>query len=180
MAENIEVKSKGRKKGSGSDIALSIACVVIALCTVVCVTYSIITMVRINRDYNAKEELPQIEDADYNSKEDVSSYIYKFGHLPENYVNKQEAELAGWQGGSLEAVLPGKCIGGDRIYEEYSANLNIVDETGRYYMECDVNSFGKNGRGSERLVYSNDGLVYYTADHYKTMELLYGSELLSR
>ena len=95
-------------------------------------------------------------------------------------MNKQEAELAGWQGGSLEAVLPGKCIGGDRIYEEYSANLNIVDETGRYYMECDVNSFGKNGRGSERLVYSNDGLVYYTADHYKTMELLYGSELLSR
>jgi guanyl-specific ribonuclease Sa len=86
-------------------------------------------------------------------------------------VTKKEAEKAGWSGGSLEKTLPGKCIGGDRF-----GNLEgkLPKASGRKWNECDINTLGKKSRGAERLVFSNDGLIYYTGDHYETFELLYG------
>ena len=110
------------------------------------------------------------EDGSYTTKEDVALYLHTYGHLPPNFVTKKEAEQAGWQGGSLEKYLPGKCIGGS-YFGNYEGTLPAAK--GRSWHECDINTLGKKSRGSERLVYSNDGLIYYTNDHYETFELLY-------
>ena len=71
----------------------------------------------------------------------------------------------------MEAFFPGMCIGGD-YYGDYEGNLPKAK--GRSWQECDVNTLGRRGRGAERIVWSNDGLIYYTGDHYETWELLYG------
>jgi hypothetical protein len=111
------------------------------------------------------------EDGAYTTKEDLALYIRTYGHLPSNFITKTKARAAGWDGGSLERVLPGMCIGGGGF-----GNLEglLPDAPGRSWKECDINTLEKNSRGAERLVYSNDGLIYYTGDHYETFELLYG------
>ena len=114
---------------------------------------------------------PIDEDGVYDSKEDVALYIHTYGKLPSNYVTKKEAEEAGWSGGSLEKYLPGKCIGGSR-FGNYEGLL--PDRDGRRWTECDIGTLGRSSRGAERIVFSNDGLIYYTGDHYETFELLYG------
>ncbi len=110
------------------------------------------------------------ENESYTSKEDVALYIHLYGHLPPNFIKKKDAEAAGWSGGSLENVLPGMCIGGDRFgnYEGLLPKAN-----GRKWTECDINTLGAKSRGAERIVFSNDGLIYYTSDHYESFELLY-------
>lgn len=113
------------------------------------------------------------EDGVYDSKEDVALYIHLYGHLPGNYITKKEAEALGWSGGSLEPYAPGKCIGGGR-FGNYEGLLPTAD--GRRYTECDIDTLGKQSRGAKRIVFSNDGLIYYTDDHYETFELLYGEE----
>jgi guanyl-specific ribonuclease Sa len=113
------------------------------------------------------------EDGTYTTKEDVALYIYTYGHLPDNFITKKEAEKLGWSGGSLEPYAPGKCIGGSR-FGNYEGILPEKD--GRTYTECDIDTLGADKRGAKRIVFSNDGLIYYTEDHYTTFELLYGDE----
>lgn len=113
------------------------------------------------------------EDGEYTSKEDVALYIHTYGKLPQNFIKKNEAKKLGWEGGSLEPYAPGHSIGGDRFgnYE------GLLPETeGRKYTECDIDTMGRSSRGAKRIVFSNDGLIYYTGDHYKSFELLYGEE----
>ena len=110
------------------------------------------------------------EDGSYTTKDDLALYIHTYGHLPPNFITKKEAEAAGWSGGSLERVLPGMCIGGNR-FGNYEGQLPAAK--GRRWTECDVNTLGARSRGAERIVFSNDGLIYYTPDHYETFELLY-------
>ena len=50
----------------------------------------------------------------------------------------------------------------------------LPKKAGRTWTECDINTWGRSQRGAERIVFSNDGLVYYTANHYASFELLYG------
>ena len=121
-------------------------------------------------DQPSSEETSLPEDGSYTTKEDVSLYLLTYGHLPYNFVTKSEAEKAGWNGGSLESVLPGKCLGGDRFGNREG---QLPKAKGRTWRECDINSLGKRSRGPERLVYSNDGLIYYTPDHYETFTRLY-------
>ena len=111
------------------------------------------------------------EDGSYTSKEDVALYIHLYGRLPANFITKKEAEALGWSGGSLEPYAPGKCIGGS-YFGNYEGLL--PKKKGRSYTECDIDTLGKKSRGSKRIVFSNDGLIYYTEDHYNTFELLYG------
>lgn len=111
------------------------------------------------------------EDGSYTSKEDVALYIHLYGHLPPNFITKKEAEALGWKGGSLEPYAPGMCIGGSR-FGNYEELLPIKE--GRSYTECDIDTLGADKRGAKRIVFSNDGLIYYTEDHYKSFELLYG------
>jgi len=111
------------------------------------------------------------EDGSYTSKEDVALYIYTYGKLPENFITKNAARKLGWEGGSLEKFAPGKCIGGDK-FGNYEGLL--PDAPGRKWTECDIDTLGAKSRGAKRIVFSNDGLIYYTDDHYESFELLYG------
>lgn len=117
---------------------------------------------------------PQIdEDGAYTTKDDVALYIHTYGHLPDNFITKKDAQALGWPGGSLEPYAPDKCIGGSR-FGNYEGLLPEAD--GRIYTECDIDTLGADSRGAKRIVFSNDGLIYYTEDHYKSFELLYGEE----
>ena len=111
------------------------------------------------------------ENGEYTSKDEVAAYIHLYGHLPSNFISKTQARKAGWdsQKGNLDEVCPGKSIGGSRYYD-YDNQLPA--KRGRTWTECDINYHG-GYRGAERIVFSNDGLIYYTGDHYETFERLY-------
>jgi hypothetical protein len=114
-----------------------------------------------------------IEDGIYTTKDDVALYIHTFGHLPSNFVTKEFASASGWKGGSLEEYVPGFCIGGNKF-----GNFEDILPTSykRVYRECDIDTLGMESRGAKRIVFSNDGFIYYTENHYESFELLYGSE----
>ncbi|MGP1359662.1 ribonuclease domain-containing protein [Campylobacter sp.] len=107
----------------------------------------------------------------YTSKEEVALYIYKFNKLPKNFITKKEALALGWdaKSGNLWQISDGKSIGGDRFSNR---EKRLPEADGRKWFECDVNYNGGR-RGAERIVYSNDGLIYYTPDHYEHFYLLY-------
>ena len=113
------------------------------------------------------------EHGTYTTKDDVALYIHTYGHLPDNFITKEEARELGWTGGSLEPYAKGCCIGGD-----YFGNREglLPKAKGRKYTECDIDTLGADSRAAKRIVFSNDGLIYYTEDHYETFVLLYGEE----
>ena len=120
--------------------------------------------------WEAPEEEAVIDpDGTYTSKEDVALYIHTYGCLPSNFMTKKEAQQLGWEGGGLEDYAPGMCIGGDRF-----GNYEGLLPEGRNYTECDIDTLGADKRGAKRIVFSDDGLIYYTDDHYESFELLYG------
>ena len=121
----------------------------------------------------AEEKSSIRESGEYSDKNSVAEYIHTFGHLPSNFITKAKATELGWEGGSLEPYAPGKSIGGDRFGNREGL---LPKKSGRTYTECDIDTRGKKSRGAKRIVFSNDGLVYYTGDHYETFELLYGEE----
>lgn len=110
------------------------------------------------------------ESGAYTDKVHVAAYINQFAKLPHNYITKGEAQKLGWQTkGTLDKVAPGKSIGGDK-FGNYEGLL--PKKNGRTYRECDID-YVKGNRNAKRIVYSNDGLIYYTGDHYKTFTKLY-------
>lgn len=117
------------------------------------------------------EKLSVEKDGSYTTPEDVAEYIHTFGTLPKNFITKDEAKALGWDNkkGNLWDVAEGKSIGGD-YFGNYEGLLPKAK--GRKYTECDVNYEG-GYRGSERIIFSNDGLIYYTNDHYQTFTQLY-------
>lgn len=125
----------------------------------------IIKKVEIANSYNIDEN------GNYTSKEEVALYIHTFKKLPNNFISKSTAISYGWDSkkGNLNDVLPGMSIGGNE-YFNYDKILPVSEE--RKYYECDIDY--KDGfRSGKRIVYSNDGLIFYTEDHYKTFEQLY-------
>ena len=110
-------------------------------------------------------------DGEYSDKEHVALYLHLYRELPGNYITKKEAEDLGWVSSqkNLWKVAPGKSIGGSN-FGNYEGIL--PKQSGRKYYECDIDYNG-GGRNAKRIVYSNDGLVYYTGDHYEHFELLY-------
>ena len=126
-----------------------------------------------NTTTEAENEPSVDENGVYTSKDDVALYIHVYGKLPSNFITKSEAKALGWPGGSLEEYAPGMCIGGD-YFGNYEGLLPEAD--GRTYTECDIDTLGASSRGAKRIIFSNDGLIYYTEDHYETFELLYGEE----
>ena len=107
----------------------------------------------------------------YSTKEDVAAYIHKFKELPPNFITKKEAQDLDWDNsrGNLWEVSDKKSIGGDRFYNREGL---LPESDNRQYYECDINYYG-GYRGAERIVYSNDGLIFYTEDHYESFERLY-------
>ena len=95
----------------------------------------------------------------------VVLYLELYDELPSNYITKNEARELGWEGGSVEKYLEGAAIGGDTFGNREGL---LPKANGRSYTECDIDTNGYSSRGSRRLVFSNDGLYFYTADHYET------------
>ena len=119
----------------------------------------------------ANGDAPIHEAGYYTSPEDVAAYIHRYGKLPDNFITKKAATALGWKSsdGNLWEVTDQMSIGGD-TFGNREGRLPKAD--GRKWYECDVNYEG-GFRGAERIVYSNDGLIYYTDDHYNTFKQLY-------
>lgn len=111
-------------------------------------------------------DYPMEEDGWYSTMEEVAVYLTLYEKLPDNFISKYDAEELGWDNrkGNLDKVAPGCSIGGNRFgnYEEL-----LPEAKGRKYTECDINYDG-GYRNGERIVFSNDGLIFYTSDHYQT------------
>ena len=122
----------------------------------------------------AEEESALPEDGQYDDKDNVALYIHLYGKLPSNFLSKSKARSQyGWEFGPLDKLAPGMAIGGS----QFGNNEGLLpDAKGRTWTECDIDTVGKDSRGSKRIVFSNDGLIYYTEDHYESFELLYGEE----
>lgn len=133
------------------------------------------TMEDVSDGQSEKESLDELyeilpEDGSYTKVEDVSLYIHLYKKLPDNFITKAEARDLGWQGGGLDDYAKGMCIGGDR-FGNYEGLL--PSKKGRTYIECDIDTLGKSSRGAKRIVFSNDGLIFYTPDHYESFIQLY-------
>lgn len=124
-----------------------------------------------SNDKSSGEEIK--EDGIYFKKDDVVAYLIKYDRLPKNYLTKNEARNKGWDSrdGNLWDVTDKGVIGGDRFGNREGL---LPNAKGRKYFEADVNYEG-GFREAERLIYSNDGLIYYTKDHYKTFEQIRGN-----
>ena len=118
-----------------------------------------------------KEVASIAKDGSYTSMKEVSLYIHTYGELPDNYITKEEARSLGWENskGNLREVAPGKSIGGDKFSNREG---KLPRQNNRQYYECDVDYTGGK-RNSKRIIYSNDGAIYYTSDHYSTFTQLY-------
>ena len=104
----------------------------------------------------------------------IADYLFEHGELPDNFLTKEEAEALGWDSSRnyLSDVAPGMSIGGDR-FGNYEGKLPKAK--GRTFREADANYTGGK-RNGERIVYSSDGRVWYTDDHYETFTELFPSE----
>ena len=111
-------------------------------------------------------DYPLEEDGWYSTMEEVAVYLTLYEKLPGNFISKYDAENLGWDNrkGNLDKVAPGCSIGGNR-FGNYEGLL--PEAKGRKYTECDINYDG-GYRNGERIVFSNDGLIFYTSDHYQT------------
>ncbi len=128
-----------------------------------------------DEDDDSYQTVPDVElGGRYTTPEEEAYYLHLYEELPPNYLTKSEAYDKGWvpSEGNLWDVTDEKLIGGDRFYNREG---RLPNASGRLYYEADVNYDG-GYRGAERLVYSNDGLVYYTEDHYDSFTLMYGDE----
>lgn len=123
-------------------------------------------------DYSDSYSCSVQEDESYDTPEQVAQYLYRYRHLPSNYVTKNQAKEKGWipKKGNLQEVIPGASIGGDRF-----SNRQQLVPAGHRWRECDVNYHGGR-RGAERLLYDDDcTMVYYTGDHYQTVTLMFNN-----
>ena len=121
----------------------------------------------------APTECPVQYGEDYDDRDRVALYLHLYGELPPHFITKKEAQKLGWDSGEVEYYRRGAAIGGD-YFGNYEGLL--PKKKGRTYYECDIDTVGKRSRGAKRIIYSSDGLVYYTDDHYESFTLLYGEE----
>ena len=106
--------------------------------------------------------------------QEIADYLFTWGELPENFITKQEAKDLGWDSSwnYVSDVAPGMSIGGD-YFGNYEGKLPKIK--GRKYYECDCWYTGGK-RTAYRIIYSNDGHVWYTEDHYNTFTEMSPSE----
>lgn len=104
-------------------------------------------------------------------KNGIDHFIFVYGFLPEYHISQNEAYLRGWRPwkGNLDQIAPGAVIGGD-IYENRDGRL--PDSLGRIWYEADFDYSG-GYRNKRRIVFSNDGLMFVTYDHYLTFSEIY-------
>lgn len=93
-------------------------------------------------------------------------WLKTFQKLPDYYITEAEAEALGWENrlGNLRKVAPGKMLQ-KGVYQ--NRDHHLPEAPGRVWYEADINYTG-GFRGADRILYSNDGLIFVTYDHYKT------------
>ena len=116
----------------------------------------------------------------YTTKDSVAAYICKFDKLPSNYVGKNEGKslYESKTGNTFDKwnfnpwTTLGVMIGGDTFnnHADNPDNYRPTLPEGDYH-EADVDYSAKN-RGTKRLIYQSDCVIYYTADHYETFDKL--------
>ena len=136
-------------------------------------------------DYDAGEQTEVHDDAEEQTEvefelpvtdpQQIVNYLALYGELPENFITKSEARALGWDSkyNYVGDVAPGKSIGGDR-FGNYEGLL--PEKKGRTWYECDADYRGKK-RGAKRVLFSSDGLYYYTDDHYQTFTEMFPEDL---
>ena len=117
---------------------------------------------------------PEKESGPITEPQAIADYIFEHGKLPDNFITKKEAQNLGWDSryNYVGDVAPGKSIGGDR-FGNYEGLLPT--KKGRVWYEADCYYEGKK-RNAHRILYSNDGLVYYTDDHYESFTQMFPSK----
>ena len=117
---------------------------------------------------------PTAEPGPLDEAQRIADYIFEHGELPDNFITKKEAQALGWDKyvNKVSDVAPGKSIGGD-YFGNYEKQLPVVQ--GRKYYEADCYYFGGD-RNEYRIIYSNDGHVWFTGDHYQTFTELFPSK----
>lgn len=120
------------------------------------------------------EELEDEPTGPITDPQGIADYIFQHGKLPDNFITKKEAQNLGWDSSYnyVGDVAPGKSIGGDR-FGNYEGLL--PSKKGRTWYEADCYYEGKK-RNAHRILYSNDGLVYYTDDHYESFTQMFPSD----
>ena len=98
----------------------------------------------------------------------VAQWLQQNHQLPDLYLTKNEARRQGWNPskGDLCTVLPGRAIGGDRFSNR---EQRLPMQAGRQWYEADVN-YDCGHRDADRLLYSSDGLIFLTTDHYRSFK----------
>lgn len=122
--------------------------------------------VSIEKTENNTDEAEIKEGEYYYEVNEVSAYIHMFGKLPPNYITKSKAKEIGWTVEDKGEFV----IGGDKFQNREGI---LPEEKGRVYYEADISSGYSKNRGPLRLVFSNDGLIFYTEDHYESYTQLY-------
>lgn len=117
---------------------------------------------------------PTAEPGPLDEAQRIADYIFEHGELPDNFITKKEAQALGWDKyvNKVSDVAPGKSIGGD-YFGNYEKQLPVVQ--GRKYYEADCYYFGGD-RNEYRIIYSNDGHVWFTGDHYQTFIELFPTD----
>ncbi|HBZ15677.1 ribonuclease domain-containing protein [Pantoea sp. NPDC088449] len=112
---------------------------------------------------NSHPDISQLTDANT-----VARWVQQHHRLPDLYLTKNEARRQGWNPGKgdLCEVLPGRAIGGDRFSNR---EKRLPMQAGRQWYEADVN-YDCGHRDADRLLYSSDGLIFLTTDHYRSFK----------
>lgn len=100
------------------------------------------------------------------NEDTVINYVKSNQRLPDYYITKGEARKQGWVAskGNLCDVLPGRAIGGDTF-----SNREKILPSGNKYFEADVN-YNCGNRNADRIVFTKNGEVWLTKNHYKSFE----------
>ena len=100
------------------------------------------------------------------SLEATLAYLKANHRLPDFYLTKSQAAERGWvpSRGNLASVAPGMMIGGDE-FTNAQGILPMIP--GRIWYEADFD-YTSGTRNAKRILFSSDGLIEVTRDHYKT------------
>jgi len=104
--------------------------------------------------------------------EGADYWVLHYGRLPDCYITKEDARAYGWikWRGNLAEVVPGRMIGGN-IYQ--NRDQRLPDVPGRVWYEADIN-YQSGYRNLQRIVFSNDGLIFATYNHFISFVVIKG------
>ena len=93
-------------------------------------------------------------------------WLYYKNKLPVYYITKEQAKMLGWKNkkGNLAEVAPNKMIGGEPYKNK---NKHLPDAPGREWYEADISYVSGFRSDCDRILYSNDGLIFATCNHYE-------------